>query len=47
VPFVGDTTYDVGAAKAAGLPVVAVSFGFCDLPRANWARTPSSTISTS
>ncbi|EGD57387.1 phosphoglycolate phosphatase [Novosphingobium nitrogenifigens DSM 19370] len=30
--FVGDTTYDVGAAKAAGLPVVAVSFGFCDLP---------------
>ncbi len=30
--FVGDTTYDVGAARAAGLPVVAVSFGFCDLP---------------
>ncbi|WP_420382240.1 HAD family hydrolase [Novosphingobium sp.] len=30
--FVGDTTYDVGAARAAGLPVVAVSFGFCDQP---------------
>ena len=30
--FVGDTTYDVGAARAAGLPVIAVSFGFCDLP---------------
>jgi len=30
--FVGDTTYDVGAARAAGLPVVVVSFGFCDLP---------------
>ena len=30
--FVGDTTYDMGAARAAGLPVVAVSFGFCDLP---------------
>lgn len=30
--FVGDTTFDVGAARAAGLPVVAVSFGFNDLP---------------
>lgn len=30
--FVGDTTYDIGAARAAGLPVVAVSFGFNDLP---------------
>ena len=30
--FVGDTTYDTGAARAAGLPCVAVSFGFCDLP---------------
>ncbi|WP_179505423.1 MULTISPECIES: HAD-IA family hydrolase [unclassified Sphingomonas] len=30
--FVGDTTFDVGAARAAGLPVVAVSFGFHDLP---------------
>jgi phosphoglycolate phosphatase len=30
--FVGDTTYDIGAARAAGLPVVAVSFGFCDRP---------------
>jgi hypothetical protein len=32
VAFVGDTTFDVGAARAAGLPVVAVSFGFHDLP---------------
>lgn len=30
--FVGDTTYDIGAARAARLPVVAVSFGFNDLP---------------
>jgi phosphoglycolate phosphatase len=30
--FVGDTTYDIGAAKAAGLPSVAVSFGFNDFP---------------
>lgn len=26
--FVGDSIYDVGAARAAGVPVVAVSFGF-------------------
>jgi phosphoglycolate phosphatase len=30
--FVGDTTFDTGAARAAGLPSVAVSFGFCDAP---------------
>ena len=30
--FVGDTTYDVRAARAAGLPVIAVRFGFCDMP---------------
>ena len=30
--FVGDTTYDVGAARAAAMPVVAVSFGFHDRP---------------
>ena len=30
--YVGDTTFDVRAAKAAGLPCVAVSFGFNDLP---------------
>lgn len=29
--FVGDTTYDIGAARAANVPVVAVSFGFNDL----------------
>ena len=30
--FVGDSIYDVGAAHAAGLPVVACSFGFLDRP---------------
>lgn len=30
--FVGDTTFDIGAARNAGLPVVAVRFGFNDLP---------------
>lgn len=30
--YVGDTTYDTLAARAAGLPCVAVSFGFNDLP---------------
>lgn len=30
--YVGDTTYDTGAAAAAGLPCIAVSFGFCDGP---------------
>jgi phosphoglycolate phosphatase len=30
--FVGDTTYDIQAARAAGLPSVAVGFGFNDLP---------------
>ena len=30
--FVGDSTYDTRAARAAGIPCVAVSFGFNDLP---------------
>lgn len=30
--YVGDTTYDTRAAKAAGIPCIAVSFGFNDLP---------------
>ncbi|WP_298200647.1 HAD-IA family hydrolase [Novosphingobium sp.] len=30
--FVGDTTYDTRAAAAAGLPCVAVRFGFNDVP---------------
>ena len=30
--FVGDTTFDVLAARAAGVPVVAVRFGFNDVP---------------
>lgn len=29
--FVGDTTFDTGAARAAGIPCVAVSFGFNDV----------------
>lgn len=32
--YVGDTTFDTLAAKAAGLPCIAVSFGFNDLPPA-------------
>ena len=32
--FVGDTTYDIGAARAAGIRSVAVAFGFNDLPAA-------------
>ncbi|OYW45377.1 MAG: phosphoglycolate phosphatase [Sphingomonadales bacterium 32-68-7] len=30
--MVGDSTYDVRAAKAAGVPVVALSFGYNDVP---------------
>lgn len=30
--FVGDSTYDVRAAKAAGVPVVAAAYGYCDAP---------------
>jgi len=30
--FIGDTTYDTEAARAAGLPCVAVSFGFNNVP---------------
>jgi phosphoglycolate phosphatase len=30
--FVGDTTYDILAARAAGVPSVAVSFGYNDVP---------------
>lgn len=30
--YVGDTTYDTQAASAAGIPCVAVSFGFNDVP---------------
>lgn len=28
--FVGDSTYDVRAAKAAGVPVIAAGYGYCD-----------------
>jgi len=30
--FVGDSTYDVKAAKAAGVPVVGAAYGYCDKP---------------
>jgi phosphoglycolate phosphatase len=32
--MVGDSSYDVRAAKNAGVPVVALSFGYNDLPAA-------------
>lgn len=30
--FIGDSTYDVNAAKAAGMPVIAAAYGYCDKP---------------
>lgn len=30
--FVGDSTYDVKAARGAGVPVVAAAYGYCDRP---------------
>lgn len=30
--FVGDSSYDVKAAKAAGVPVVVAAYGYCDKP---------------
>ncbi|QFT78392.1 HAD-IA family hydrolase [Erythrobacter sp. THAF29] len=30
--FIGDSTYDVKAARGAGLPVIAAAYGYCDLP---------------
>ena len=30
--FVGDSTYDVNAARGAGVPVVAAAYGYCDKP---------------
>ncbi|MBI1404166.1 MAG: HAD hydrolase-like protein [Porphyrobacter sp.] len=30
--FVGDSSYDVRAAKAAGVPVIAAAYGYCDAP---------------
>ncbi len=32
--FVGDSSYDVAAAKAAGVPVLAAAYGYCDKPAA-------------
>ncbi len=33
--FIGDSVYDVRSAKAAGVPVIACSFGFLDRPAAD------------
>ncbi|WP_448658870.1 phosphoglycolate phosphatase [Sphingomonas sp. CJ99] len=33
--FVGDSHFDVGAARGAGLPVIAVDFGFSTIPAAD------------
>lgn len=30
--FIGDSTYDVRAAKSAGVPVIAAAYGYCDAP---------------
>lgn len=30
--FVGDSTYDVLAARNAGVPVIAAAYGYCDVP---------------
>ena len=30
--FIGDSTYDVRAARGAGVPVVAAAYGYCDRP---------------
>jgi len=30
--FIGDSSYDVRAARAAGVPVVAAAYGYCDAP---------------
>jgi len=30
--FIGDSTYDVRAARGAGVPVVAAAYGYCDCP---------------
>lgn len=35
--FVGDSSYDKAAAQAAGVPFVAVSYGYADLPMADMA----------
>lgn len=31
--YVGDSSYDVRAARAAGVPVIAACYGYCDMPR--------------
>ncbi|GMM92804.1 HAD family hydrolase [Qipengyuania sp. MTN3-11] len=31
--YVGDSSYDIRAARAAGVPVVAACYGYCDKPR--------------
>jgi phosphoglycolate phosphatase len=36
--FVGDSTYDVLAAQAAGVPVIVAGYGYCESRRMNSAR---------
>ena len=31
--FVGDSSYDVKAARAANVPVIGARYGYCDKPR--------------
>lgn len=37
--FIGDSTYDVKAARGAGLPVIAAAYGYCDLPPMSLGQT--------
>ena len=37
--MVGDSAPTSGAARAAGVPCILVSFGYTEIPAANWART--------
>ena len=32
--FIGDSSYDVMAARAANVPVIAAAYGYCDKPAA-------------
>ena len=45
--MIGDSEVDLRTAKAAGVPIVLVSFGYATAPLTGFRRRPSSTISTS
>jgi phosphoglycolate phosphatase len=34
IVFIGDSSYDVTAARAANVPVVVAAYGYCDKPPA-------------